>query len=73
MFDDNWGDCTMRIAAGTVSCEGYGESRIQAINDRLKTYDLLVEQANERKVHLVCLPGGYLRALDENHRNKVAE
>ncbi len=63
----------MRIAAGTVSCEGYGRIRNEDINNRLNLYERLVEQASKRKVDLICFPGGYLRALDENHKKKLAE
>lgn len=63
----------MRIAAGTFSCEGYGQTRTEDINNRLNLYELLVDQAIKKKVDLICFPGGYLRASDENHKKKLAE
>ncbi len=63
----------MRIAVGTVSCEGYGQTRPEAISNRLKVYGRVVEEASRLRADLVCFPGGYLRALDKKRRKKLAE
>lgn len=63
----------MRIAAGTVSCDGYGQTRNGDIENRLNLYELLVEQASKREIDLICFPGGYLRASDEKHKKELAE
>lgn len=60
----------MRIAAGTVSYEGYGDPR--ANDQRLTVFRRALQQSLEKGVNLVCMPGGYLRASSENDRDGLA-
>jgi hypothetical protein len=63
----------MKIAAGTVSREGYGETQEEAINNRLEACGRVLEKASEQGVDLVCFPGGYLWASTKRRKERLAE
>jgi hypothetical protein len=60
----------MRIVAGTVSYEGYGDP--SANPTLLGLCSAVLEEARQREAERVCLPGGYLRANGEGDRDVLA-
>ena len=65
------GAIKMKIAAGIVSCEGYGNP--DANDNLLNIYQQILNESNKKKVDLLCLPGGYLRARSRKDKEELAK
>jgi len=61
----------MKIAAGTVSCEGY--EKPEDNDNLLDIYQQILHESSEKNVDLLCLPGGYLRARSRKHKDQLAK
>jgi len=61
----------MKIAAGIVSCEGYGNP--DANDNLLNIYQQILNESNKKNVDLLCLPGGYLRAQSKKDKEELAK
>lgn len=61
----------MKIVAGTISSQGYGDP--MANSNRLDLYRQMLQQSRERNCNVVCLPGGYLTTQSKREKDKLAE
>jgi len=61
----------MKIVAGTISSQGYGDPMVNT--SRLDLYRQILQQSCEKNCDVVCLPGGYLTTQSKRERDKLAE